>query len=328
MSLLAIENLSVDYRVGEGSLRAVDHVSLSVEVGEAVGIVGESGCGKTSLGLAVPLLLPENASIASGSISLGGRELVGLSERELNTMRWTSVAFVFQGAMNALNPVLRIDRQILEAITTHEPATSGRDAQARVLELLDLVGVSPSRAKSYPHEFSGGMRQRAMIAMALACRPALLIADEPTTALDVISQAQILALLNSLRRGGDLSLVMISHDLAAIKRVCDRIVVMYAGVVVESGSTQEVLGRRGEPAAAAHPYTQALIGAHPDLHGPRTLAVGLAGHPPDLSQPIVGCRFADRCPYVMEVCRNETPVTSTLGPGHVAACHLIPRTAQ
>ena len=323
MSLLEIVNLSVDYRVGSGSLRAVDHVSLRVESGEAVGIVGESGCGKTSLGLAVPLLLPANATISSGTITLAGHELVGMSEEKLNQLRWTAVAFVFQGAMNALNPVQRVDRQILEAITAHDSHVQKDVANQRVLELLDRVGVSPARARSYPHEFSGGMRQRAMIAMALACRPSLLIADEPTTALDVISQAQILALLSSLRRSEALSVLMISHDLSAIKRVCDRIVVMYAGVVVESGTTEQVLGRRGEPALAAHPYTQALIQAHPDLRGERVLAQGLPGHPPDLSKPISGCRFADRCPTVMPVCREVVPPTVTLSPGHVATCHLL-----
>ena len=328
MSLLEIDNLSVDYRVGSMSVRAVDHVSLRVQSGEAVGVVGESGCGKTSLGLSVPLLLPANATISSGTISLAGSDVVGMSEKEMNRLRWTTVAFVFQGAMNALNPVQRVDRQILEAITAHDSHAPKDAARERVLELLDRVGVSPARAKSYPHEFSGGMRQRAMIAMALACRPLLLIADEPTTALDVISQAQILALLRSLRRSEDLSLLMISHDLSAIKRVCDRIVVMYAGVIVESGSTEQVLGSRSGSAQAAHPYTQALVQAHPDLRGDRLLAQGLPGHPPDLSKPITGCRFADRCPMVMPVCRDVAPPTVTLAPGHVAVCHLLAKGAS
>ncbi len=323
MSLLEIDNLSVDYRVGTGSLRAVDHVSLRIEAGEALGVVGESGCGKTSLGLSVPMLLPGNATISSGSIKLADHELVGMNEAQLNRLRWTAVAFVFQGAMNALNPVQRVDRQILEAISAHDSHAAKEESSQRVLELLDLVGIAPARAKSYPHEFSGGMRQRAMIAMALACRPSLLIADEPTTALDVISQAQILALLSSLRRSEDLSVLMISHDLSAIERVCDRIVVMYAGVVVETGTTEQVLGRRGESALAAHPYTQALVGAHPDLRGERVLAPGLAGHPPDLSKPITGCRFADRCPSAMSVCREIVPPTVTISEGHTASCHLL-----
>jgi len=328
MSLLEINDLSIDYKLSKGVLRAVDHVSLCVELGDSVGIVGESGCGKTTLGLAVPMLLPENATVSGGSIVLDGQQIVGLDEAEISRLRWTSVAFVFQGAMNALNPVQRVDRQILEAIRTHEPETSKQDAYARVLELFNLVGISPSRAKSYPHEFSGGMRQRAMIAMSLACRPSLLIADEPTTALDVISQAQILTLLSELRHREGLSLIMISHDLAAIKRVCDRIVVMYAGVVVESGPTEHVLGRGGGPNAALHPYTKALIRAHPDLRGERVLEEGLQGHPPDLSEPISGCRFADRCPEVMDICRTQTPPAVTLSPGHIAACHLARKDPQ
>jgi len=323
MSLLKIEDLSIDYLTERGTLRAVDHVSLSVEGGESVGIAGESGCGKTTLGLAVPLLLAPNATVATGSIILDGTSLVGLNEKAMDPLRWTKVAFVFQGAMNALNPVQRIDRQILEAITTHEPGIDVGVARARVLDLLDSVGIAPARASSYPHEFSGGMRQRAMIAMSLACRPRLLIADEPTTALDVISQAQILALLNNLRRAEDLSLILISHDLAAIKRVCDRVVVMYAGVIVESGSTASIFGTGDAAPSAAHPYTQALIAAHPDLHGKRRLAEGLSGHPPDLSQTMIGCRFADRCPKVMEVCRSVAPTPVAIAPGHVAACHLV-----
>ncbi len=321
MSLLEVSDLSIDYRLGAGSLRAVDHVSLEVHEGEAVGVVGESGCGKTTLGLAIPLLLPDNARVATGEVRLAGSSLSSLSEEQLNARRWKEVSFVFQGAMNALNPVLRVDKQILEAIALHEPGVGREAARARVADLLERVGISASRARSYPHEFSGGMRQRAMIAMALACSPRLLIADEPTTALDVISQAQILALLRRLLDEGGLSLLMISHDLAAIRRVCDRVVVMYAGVVVESGSTADLLGHGAS--RARHPYTQALIAAHPDLSGERRLAEGLAGHPPDLSRELVGCRFADRCSQATERCRVEAPVAVEIAPGHVARCHLV-----
>jgi peptide/nickel transport system ATP-binding protein len=323
MKLLEINDLCVDYTVGSGTLRAVDHVSLVVEEGESVGIAGESGCGKSSLGLAVPQLLPRNASTPRGRIAIDGNDVLGLTEQAMNRLRWTKVAFIFQGAMNALNPVQRVDRQILEPITTHEPSTSQDEARARVKQLLDLVGVSPSRARSYPHEFSGGMRQRVMIAMALACRPSLLIADEPTTALDVISQAQILSLLGSLRHEQGLALIMISHDLAAIRRTCDRVVVMYAGVVAESGPTAAILGRSGVPAAAAHPYTQALIRAHPDLLGERVLAQALPGHPPDLSVPMAGCRFYDRCPVRIPMCQSVAPPLRPVGQGHLAACHLV-----
>jgi peptide/nickel transport system ATP-binding protein len=323
VSLLEVNELSIDYHVGNGSLRAVDQVSLSVGAGEAVGIAGESGCGKTTLGLAIPGLLPPNAVASTGSVVLDGHSMLGLSEVEANRLRWKRVAFIFQGAMNALNPVHRVDRQILEAISAHEPETSTHDASERVLELLDRVGVSPKRARSYPHEFSGGMRQRVMIAMALACQPDLLIADEPTTALDVISQAQILTLLGSLRKEENLALIMISHDLAAIRRTCDRVVVMYAGVVVESGPARSILGGFGQPSTAAHPYTQALIRSHPDLHGERVLAKALTGHPPDLTTPIQGCRFYDRCPVRMPMCATVPPPQYAVDASHDAACHLL-----
>ena len=323
MSVLTLTDVSISYQRDRDTLCAVDHVSLTLEAGEAVGIAGESGCGKTTLGLAVPMLLPPNASITSGAIVLAGTEVTTLGEKELDALRWTEVAVVFQGAMNALNPVHRVDRQIREAIEVHEPAVTRAEADARVRELLDLVGIAPARASSFPHEFSGGMRQRVMIAMALACRPQVLIADEPTTALDVISQAQILALLTRLRSTQGLSLIMISHDLAALKRVCDRVVIMYAGVIVESGPAAVVLGSHDEPSGAAHPYTRALIAAHPDVRAERALAQGLPGHPPDLSTAMVGCRFADRCPSAMDICRVAAPAPVTLSPGHVAACHLL-----
>jgi peptide/nickel transport system ATP-binding protein len=328
MSLLDIDDLRVSYQLADGTLRAVDGVSLRVEAGQSVGIAGESGCGKTTMGLAVPRLLPPNATIAGGRIMLNGTDVTPLGEKEMNLRRWTEVAFVFQGAMNALNPVQRIDRQIREAIEIHEPEVSKAEAERRVGELLELVGISASRAASFPHEFSGGMRQRVMIAMSLACRPKLLIADEPTTALDVISQAQILSLLNTLRRDQGLGLIMISHDLAAIRRVCDELIVMYAGVIVESGPTRALLGTPETPSTARHPYTQALIHAHPDLHGPRVLAPGLSGHPPDLSKEIVGCRFADRCPSVMDGCRTTTPTRVELTSRHHVACHLVTKEAS
>ncbi len=322
MTLLEIRDLIVDYRTESGVLRAVDGVNLRVDRGDAVGVVGESGCGKSTLGLAIPLLLPANATIAGGSIVLDGTPVVGLSEKEINPLRWTTVSFIFQGAMNALNPVQRIDHQIVEAIRTHEPATSAPQARERVAELFALVGIAPSRATNYPHEFSGGMRQRAMIAMALACRPALVIADEPTTALDAISQDQILQLLRDLRHRHGQGLIMISHDLAAIIRVCDRIAVMYAGVIVESGPTSDVLSRRDAPLGTIHPYTRALLDAHPDLHGPRTLAPGLSGHPPDLARTIVGCRFADRCTHVTDHCRAVVPTPVAVSVGHDVLCHF------
>jgi peptide/nickel transport system ATP-binding protein len=222
--------------------------------------------------------------------------------------------------MNSLNPVHRVERQIAEPILAHEPDTSRADALDRVRSLLEQVGVAPARSRSYPHEFSGGMRQRVMIAMALACRPKLLIADEPTTALDVVSQSQVLDVFEMLRTEHRQALVLISHDLAAVTRTCERVVVMYAGVVVESGPTSILTSGSDE---AAHPYTRALIRSRPTLRGPRVLAEALPGHPPDLAQPMVGCRFADRCPVAMDVCRTVVPPLVTLADGHTAACHLV-----
>ena len=316
MSLLEVANLSVRFRTSTGHVRAVDRVSFVVETGEMVGLAGESGCGKTTTALALPGLLPDTAEISADWIRLGGRDLVGLTEREMERIRWRELAVVFQGAMNALNPVLSVGDQILEPIRVHEPGTSQRDARARVGQLLEQVGIPARRGREYPHEFSGGMRQRVMIAMALACRPRLLLADEPVTALDVMVQAQILQLLRDLRRELGIAMVLISHDLSVIAESCDRIIVMYAGRVAESGP----IGRVFED--PAHPYTQALIGAFPDVTGERHLVRGIPGSPPDLRTSIVGCPFADRCPKVIDLCRTDEPALREIAPGQHAACHL------
>jgi peptide/nickel transport system ATP-binding protein len=234
----------------------------------------------------------------------------------MERVRWRELAVVFQGAMNALNPVLSVGDQILEPIRVHEPGTSERDARARVGQLLEQVGIPARRGREYPHEFSGGMRQRVMIAMALACRPRLLLADEPVTALDVMVQAQILQLLRDLRRELGIAMVLISHDLSVIAESCDRIIVMYAGRVAESGPIGSVFE---DP---AHPYTQALIGAFPDVTGERHLVRGIPGAPPDLRTPIVGCPFADRCPKVIQRCRTDEPALREIAPEQRAACHL------
>ena len=316
MSLLEVANLSVRFRTSTGHVRAVDRVSFVIETGEMVGLAGESGCGKTTTALALPGLLPDTAEISADWIRLGGRDLVGLTEREMERIRWRELAVVFQGAMNALNPVLSVGDQILEPIRVHEPKTSQRDARARVGQLLEQVGIPARRGREYPHEFSGGMRQRVMIAMALACRPRLLLADEPVTALDVMVQAQILQLLRDLRRELGIAMVLISHDLSVIAESCDRIIVMYAGRVAESGPIGPVFE---DP---AHPYTQALIGAFPDVTGERHLVRGIPGSPPDLRASIVGCPFADRCPKVIDLCRTDEPALREIAPGQHAACHL------
>jgi peptide/nickel transport system ATP-binding protein len=321
MALLEVEDLSVRFATSAGYVQAVDRVSLTVAAGEMLGLAGESGCGKTTTALALPRLLPGSAEVTGGHVRLEGRELLELTESDMERVRWREVAFVFQGAMNALNPVLSIGTQILEPIRLHEPNTTEAQARTRVDRLLDQVGIPARRGREYPHEFSGGMRQRAMIAMALACRPKLLIADEPVTALDVVVQAQILQLLRGLREELGIAMILISHDLSVIADSCDRAIVMYAGRIAEEATVEALFER------PAHPYTQALIGAFPDVTGERVLVDGIPGAPPDLRTPIVGCPFADRCPIAIDTCRVKEPALLRVDVAGSAACHLARRVA-
>lgn len=315
MSLLEITDLAVRFRVPGGRLRAVDGISFAVESGEAVGLVGESGCGKTTVARAILGRLPANGRIVGGSIRLAGEELVGMPESKLRRHRWRDMSLVFQGAMNALNPVIRVGDQVIEPILQHERATR-QQAQRRAAELFERVGISPARMRDYPHEFSGGMRQRVVIAMALANRPKLLIGDEPTTALDVMVQAQILDLLESLRRELGLSLLLISHDLSVVAETCDRAVVMYAGRVVENGPIAEVYGR------PMHPYTEKLLASTPDVRGERSIGTSIPGVVPDLVSPLAGCRFNPRCDRAMTACLEIDPPERIVA-GHRVFCHAV-----
>lgn len=316
--LLSVRNLTTHYRILRGYVRAAENVSFDINEKEAVGLAGESGCGKTTVALSILKILPPGGLIRKGKILFRDIDLVKLDDEEMRcNVRWKKISLVFQGAMNALNPVYTIGQQIVESIMLHEPETDRQEAEARAARLLELVGIEPSRINNYPHEFSGGMRQRAMIAMALACNPELLIADEPGTALDVIVQAQVLRLIKELKEKLGLSLMLITHDLSIITETCDKIVIMYAGRIVERGSLREVFK---EP---LHPYTQGLIGAFPELKAPKMKMSSIPGSPPDLLSPPPGCRFHPRCKYTMEICRKEDPEYVYVGGDHYVACHLI-----
>jgi oligopeptide/dipeptide ABC transporter ATP-binding protein len=314
--LLEVRDLKTYFRLESGTVRAVDGVSFRLDYGEALGIVGESGCGKTTTALSLVQILPSNARIAGGEISLMGIDLVKKTENQLRRYRWREISIVFQGAMNALNPVQRVIDQIAEPIEQRLGESKSRSL-ARARELLELVGIPKDRGSSYPHELSGGMRQRAMIAMALACDPAIVIGDEPTTALDVMVQAQILELLERLRRELGLSLILITHDLSVVAETCDRALVMYAGRVAEEGSVGEIFRR------PRHPYTQKLLSSFPNIRADRRTLDVIPGSPPDLRTPPPGCRFAPRCAFAMAVCSEVVPPEVTFGDVRVA-CHLYP----
>ena len=314
--LLVVEDLRAWFDLDGTTVHAVDGVSFTLEQGQALGIAGESGCGKTTTALSLVRLLPANARIESGSIRYFGIDLVPKSADALRRYRWREISIVFQGAMNALNPVHRLRDQIAEPLM-ERLSLSPAKARTRAGELLELVGIPRKRGGAYPHELSGGMRQRAMIAMALACDPAIVIGDEPTTALDVMIQAQILELLERLRQELGLSLILITHDLSVIAETCDRIMVMYAGRIAEEGTVREIFRR------PRHPYTQKLLSSFPSINADRRTLDVIPGSPPDLRNPPPGCRFAARCPFVMDVCTEVVPPEVTIGEVRVA-CHLYP----
>ena len=312
--LLSVEDLVMHYQVRAGDIAAVDGITFALEHGHSLGLVGESGCGKTSIAICLLRLLPDNAQIKGGSVYFDNVDLVALPEEEMRQYRWDRISMVFQAAMNSLNPVHRVGDQIIEAMQAHWDAITVAEARERVVDLFDLVGLEPSFVDRYPHEFSGGMRQRAVIAMALSCNPDIIIADEPTTALDVIVQDRVLRKLEEIQRRLDMALIYISHDIAVIAEVSDRIGVMYAGHLVEMADSVDIFER------PLHPYTYALIGAFPSIKGPRRVLKTLPGEPPDLLHPPSGCRFHPRCDRALDVCSEAQPAFRDYGGRHLAAC--------
>ena len=318
MAMLEVDDLEVYYETEAGPVRAVDGVSFDIEEGENVGIVGESGCGKSTLAKAIIGILPQNGYINGGEIRFRGEDLTDLPEKRRRALRWDEISMIAQSAMNALDPVYTIREQIMEAIDAHYPKKSRSERQEIVDEMFNLVGLDPERQTDYPHQFSGGMRQRAMIAMAMALEPSLILADEPTTALDVIMQDQILKRIGTIQDEVSSSMMVITHDVAVVAETCDRVIVMYAGHVAEEGSAVDIFG---EP---YHPYTIGLKSAFPNIQKRDQELVSISGHPPDLSNPPSGCRFAERCPLATPECEEVIPPAESIG-GLRTHCHHTDR---
>ena len=320
-TLLDVRDLAIHYRTGAGPVQAVDGIDFSIAPGEALGLVGESGCGKTTAAKAMLKLLPPNGEIPRGVIDFAGRDLVPLQGEDMRRVRWKEIAWISQAAMNALDPVYRVGDQIMEAMNAHIKIDKA-DAWAQAEDLFRAVGLDPQRLRAYPHEMSGGMKQRAVIAMAMALQPQLLIADEPTTALDVVTQAQILSRLARLRRERGMALMFITHDISVVVQTCDRVAVMYGGKIMETGPVRQVFGQ------PFHPYTMGLTNAFPTLEGAQRELISIPGTPPNLLDPPKGCRFAERCPFATERCLAEDPAQHEVGEGRYAACHYPDRVEE
>jgi peptide/nickel transport system ATP-binding protein len=326
--LLEVKDLQCHFKVHEGSVKAVSGVSFYLDKGETIGLVGESGCGKTTTAYAVTSLLPRNATIEGGDVVFKGKSLltnvkkdktINIFDDKIRKIRWKEISIIFQGAMDSFNPVYKVGDQMVEAIRVHEKVTQDA-AKKRVIELLSTVGIGHDRFDHYPHEFSGGMKQRAMIAMSLALNPSIVIADEPTTALDVVTQYNILREIKRIQKEEDVAMIVISHDVTTVAEMSDRMLVMYGGKLMETSPTLDLFEN------PAHPYTMGLLDSIPSLTGDRKeMAEHLAsipGSPPSLLEPPSGCVFHPRCPYAFERCDKEMPTDTEVAPGHSAACFL------
>lgn len=318
MSLLDVRDMKVHYKTKKGIAQAVDGVSFAVEPGQSLGLVGESGCGKSTMVNGIIRVMAKNAFIPSGEVRFAGQNLAALPEKEMRKVRWRELSLIPQAAMDSLNPVFAVEDAFTEVLTLKGGLTR-KEAHARTVELFTMVGLDPDRMRNFPHEYSGGMKQRAAIALALALQPKLVIADEPVTALDVIVQRQVLDELKRLRNDLNLALIMITHDISVVAETCDRIAVMYAGKVVEKGTTKEVLQN------SLHPYTMGLENAFPDVRQQGKELISIEGSPPDLVNPPPGCRFAPRCPFALERCATSEPKYQEVDDqhGHGAACFRL-----
>ena len=313
MSLLRIEDLTIHFPTEEGDVRAVNGVSLSVEAGQTLGLGGETGAGKTTTALGILRLVPEPGQVESGSIIYKDRDIMTMSEKEVQDIRGNEISMIFQDPMTALNPVMTVGDQVAEVILRHQNCTKV-EAQQRMLDILGKVGIGPDRASDYPHQFSGGMKQRVVIAIALACNPKLLLADEPTTALDVTIQAQVMRMINDLKREFNTSMILITHDLGIVAESCDQVAIMYAGEIVEYGSLEDIFDH------TAHPYTKGLFNSIPSLDKDTERLQPIQGLMPDPANLPEGCKFHPRCPYAVEACAQQHPGMTELTPGHLCRC--------
>ncbi|NBG88151.1 ABC transporter ATP-binding protein [Isachenkonia alkalipeptolytica] len=314
MALLDVQNVSIEYTTEEGNLKAVDDVSFSLKIGESVGLVGESGCGKTTLAKSIMRLLAKNGRISEGKMLFKGEDLVTKNDEEIRKIRLKEIAMVAQSAMNALNPVQTVGDQLIDGIRIHTKMNR-KEAMERSVEVFKMVGLEAKRLKSYPHQMSGGMKQRAIIAMALTLNPSLIIADEPTTALDVVVQDRILQQVVEIQKKIDSSMILITHDISVVSETCETIIVMYGGKIVEKASTKAFFTK------PFHPYSLGLNNAFPSIHEIGEELISIPGAPPDLRQLQTGCRFNKRCPFRTELCIKELPPLEEVGPDHFSACH-------
>jgi oligopeptide/dipeptide ABC transporter ATP-binding protein len=321
MTVLSVQDLTVEYRTADGQLPAVDDVSFDVDAGEIVGLLGESGCGKTTLAQSIVRNLPSNASIPSGTIELNDEEITGVSEDRLRELRWEHVAYIPQNAMNALDPIVSIKEQLVEPVVVHRDVSKA-EAVERAREVLDVVGIDPSRIDAYPHELSGGMKQRVIVAMALVLEPDLIIADEPTTGLDVLVRDRILNDFERYRDEFDISIIMVSHDIADLVETSDVLLVMYGGKIVETGPSRSLFDR------ATHPYTIGLRNSLPNIGTELEDLISMEMEPPDLLDPPAGCRFVNRCPFAVDECHEAHPDYRTPREGIASACYRADEAAE